>query len=770
MRFLPLPWALALLCTVLHAEPLDTLITASDLLKISHPASPALSPDGKRIAYTVRSLESLPSGDVVYRNRLWLAATDGDEAPRELTAAGPVAHLPSWHPSGDRIAFVRPEGDNEARIWVMPVAGGEPYAVTPALRGAATPQWSPDGTRLLFTAVVTYSEAKAALEKAKAPVTTPTWSLETLAPAPAAPSPTPPSAPSPGPKKPSPPPTPSPDGTLAARLAWLARNEKLRDPVVTHRPDFNASLAAGDEPEFIHLFIIERAGAEPVDLTPGFLSRTHPAWLPDGRHIVCSGPANEDAHPDRVQTRQLLILQADGTHLRSLLKSDTWSLDRPVVSPDGKLVACTAQPSADPADLSYGQTRIAVVGVEDGKLKIVTEKFDRTAEHPRWSSDGKFIYFTAETSGGVPLHRVAPGGGNPERITSPDTWVTGYSVGSDDLSLVIARSGNPGELYRTSLAGRSSRILTAHNSDWLRDKKTAAPERRKIKRPDGIEVEYWVVKPPYLEGGFHYPLLVMVHGGPATMWGAANPAVWHEVQFFAARGYAILFVNPRGSSGYGYKFQRASFQNWGPGPAGDVLAAAEAVARENWVDPDRQVILGGSYGAYLAAWIISTDPRFKAAIAARGVYDLTTFFGEGDAWPLVPWHFGGYPWQPETRKLLDAQSPLTRADSIHTPLLIKQNDADNQTGTAQSELLYRSLKLLGRPVEFVRYPRASHHLNRNGDPQQRIDRLVRFDAFFQRFIGTPAQPLPPPPPPVKPPVVPPAPVKPAESMMMGTGT
>lgn len=768
MRLLTLPWALALLCLALHAEPIDTLITASDLLKISQPAAPALSPDGKKIAYTVRTLETQPSGETVYRNRLWLATTDGDDAPRELATAGPNAHTPSWHPSGDRIAIVRAEGDDQARIWVLPVTGGEPYAVTPPLRHVVSPQWSPDGTRLLFTATVTYSEVRTALEKARAAVTTPPWSLEKPALPPPPPASEPAAAPpktdvkKPATAKPAPSPSPTPDGTLSARRAWLARNEDRHDPVVTHRLDVNASREAEDEPEFTHLFVIERAGAEPVDLTPGFLSRDHSAWLPDSRKIVCSGPASDTEHPDRVNTRGLFVLNSDGTDFHPLLKSVAYSLDDPVVSPDGKQVACTAQPAFEPADLSYGQTRIGVVGLEDGNLKILTDKFDRSAGNPRWSADGKFIYFTAETGGGVPLHRMPAGGGSPERITSSDTWVSSYSAGADDLALVIARAGNPGELYRTRPNGRSSRILTAHNSDWLRDKKTTAPERRKFKQPDGTEIEYWVVKPPYLEGGFHYPLLVMIHGGPASMWGAANPTIWHELQFFSARGYGIVFVNPRGSSGYGYKFQRASFQNWAPGPASDVLAAADAVAKENWVDPDRQVVLGGSYGGYLATWIISTDSRFKAAIAARGVYDLTTFFGEGDAWPLVPWHFGGYPWQPEIRTLLEAQSPLMRVDSIRTPLLIKQNDSDHQTGTAQSELLYRSLKLLGRPVEFVRYPHASHNLSRSGDPAQRIDRLVRFDEFFQRFIGTPAQPvpLPPLPPVTPPPVVPPPPPAP----------
>ena len=731
MRFpLTLTWALTLLLLApLRAESVDSLITASDLLKINQPANPVISPDGKQVAYTVRTLETPASGDTVYRSRLWLASIEGDSAPRELTAAGPKAHAPAWHPSGDRIAYVRPEADDRARIWVLPLAGGEPYAVTPSLRGAAAPAWSPDGTRLLFSAIVTAAEIN----------TPPPWPSEKPAlPAPVA------DAPTPSDKKTAAAPGPRPDGNLASRRAWLASNESRRDPAVSHRLDFHAGPDAHGELEFTHLFIVNRTGAEPVDLTPGFVSYARAAWMPDGRTLVCSGPDSDTEHPDRVLTRRLFVLQADGTGLRPLAESADYSLDHPAVSPDGRQLACTARPSKDPADFSYGQTRLALVGTTDGKLKVLTDKFDRSAEPPRWSADGKSIYFIAETNGGEVLHRISASGGNAERITSPDTWVSGWSAGTDDLALVIGRPGNPGELYRTRLNGRGSRILTAHNSGWLRDKKTAVPERRKLKQPDGTEIDYWVVKPPYLEGGFHYPLLVLVHGGPAAMWGAANPALWHELQFFAARGYGIVFANPRGSSGYGYKFQHASFQNWGPGPAADVLAAASAVAKEPWVDADRQVILGGSYGAYLTAWIIATDPRFKAAIAARGVYDLTTFLGEGDAWPLVPWNFGGYPWQPEIRQLLDAQSPLTRVDSIRTPLLIKQNDADHQTGAAQGELLYRALKILNRPVEFVRYPGATHDLNRSGDPDQRIDRLVRFDEFFQRFIGTPAQPIPPP--------------------------
>ncbi|MGI9174869.1 MAG: prolyl oligopeptidase family serine peptidase, partial [Rhodothermales bacterium] len=269
-----------------------------------------------------------------------------------------------------------------------------------------------------------------------------------------------------------------------------------------------------------------------------------------------------------------------------------------------------------------------------------------------------------------------------------------------------------------------------------------------------------------------------------------------EFQLFAAQGYGIVYSNPRGSGGYGYAFKRGNYQDWGDGPAADVLAAADSAATEPWVDPDRQVVTGGSYAGYLTAWIVGHDGRFQAAVAQRGVYDLATFLGEGNAWRLIPGHFGGYPWDayvpdvladssvadtmarepllaigffgestlppddvntPDTESeagfdesvtapltdvaeekvyaLLRRNSPLTYVDSIRTPLLIMHSDSDLRTGVIQSEMLYKSLKILGRPVEYVRYPEAGHDLSRTGDPKQRLDRLLRIYEFMERYVG-----------------------------------
>ncbi|MFA6288421.1 MAG: S9 family peptidase [Opitutaceae bacterium] len=733
----------------LRGAPVDSLISASDLLKIKVPGNPAISPDGNQVAYTVRGIE--PKADApdsyAYRTQIWLVALDGRGGPRVLTQGNTSASSPVWSPAGDRIAYLQSDpasANARARLWILPIAGGSPYAVTPALAGLSPPHWSPDGTRLLFSASVSYAESGTALKLSKATVTTPLWPLERPAPYETA---------KPAAQKPAENKTqkisPDPEGNLAERRAWLLANEASHNPRATWRPAFNEDHDNASAPESTHVYSVAASvDSTPVDLTPGYASYDEPVWSRDGQTVFCTGPADLTQHPDRAHSRRLYSLALDVSAPPKLLPTpDGWLAASPQPSPDGKTIAWIAQPDKNPGDLVYGLPCVATLTLADGKTTILTEKLDRAASTPRWSVDGKFIYFTAAANGAIPLYRVPSSGGKAERLTSPDAGISDYDVAKEDLTVVLAKASNPGELYRLSPAGRSQRILTSHNNNWLRDKQLAPLERRKLKQPDGTETEYWLMRPPYLEGGFLYPLLVEIHGGPGSMWGPGDPTMWHELQFFAARGYGVVFCNPRGSDGYGRAFLRANFQNWGPGPGADVLAAATAVtAKEAWIDADRQVVTGGSYGGYLTAWLISQDRRFKAAIAARGVYDLTTFLGEGNAWELVPWQFGGYPWNPETRKLLDAQSPLTHVEAITTPLLIKQDDADSRVGNAQSELLYRSLKILGRPVESVRYPGATHDLSRSGDPAQRIDRLVRFAEFFERFIGNPAQPLPPPPP------------------------
>jgi len=260
----------------LHGEPIDSLIGASDLLNIRTPGNPAISPDGKQIAYTVRGIETKSGAPDTYtsRTQLWLTAMDGRGGPHALTQDDRSAGSPAWSPTGDRLAYVQVfPGSARSRIWVLPLTGGAPYPVTPDLPAISSPRWSPDGSRLLCTAAITYDDVRAALEKNHAPDPSPAWPSERLLPPPAPAKETPkPGAKNPPPSKPEKP-LPDPDGTLVERRAWLLDNETDNNPRVTWRLNFNDEGDGAPASVFTHVYSVAASiDSVPADLTPGYAS------------------------------------------------------------------------------------------------------------------------------------------------------------------------------------------------------------------------------------------------------------------------------------------------------------------------------------------------------------------------------------------------------------------------------------------------------------------------------------------------------------------
>ncbi len=719
------------------AETTPALIAATDLFNVKQVETPALSPDGKWVVYVVRSIEPKPDAkdDWVYRTQLWLAAVDGTTPPRQLTFNAADNSSPAWSPQGDRIAFVRTPEKEKPQIHLLSLAGGEAVPLTKLDSGASHPLWSPDGSTILFTSTRSYAQVRAALEKAgkeaapawdtgkpgRKPNDTANWGLKQK-----------------GPDGKDQPVTPGvsakPDGNLQEVREWLAKEEAGGNPRVIDRLNFLAEADLAAEPDFNQFYTIAaREGAEPEALTRGYEGYAEAAWLADGKGVVCVGPRQAAIHPDRDRLNSLYLIDRATGASKVLLAEPGCTYDGPLPSPDGKWIAYALQTGGE---LSFEQPMVAVVPAAGGAPRQLTPQLDREADNLQWSADSAAIYFTTPSRGHFPVHRVDLADARLTTITAQPEWGVGdFTVGADGLVEVVSHPGNPWELYRSSTDGKTVRPLTTHNSTWLKDRKLSAYEPRSLVTKDGLTVDYWTLKPATFDPAKKYPLLVEIHGGPAAMWGPGEATTWLEFQYFAARGYVVVFSNPRGSGGYGRDFQRANFKDWGAGPASDVLAAAEFAAQERFVDKHRQVITGGSYGGYLTAWIVGHDQRFKAAVAQRGVYDLATFFGEGNAWFLLPQYFGGYPWEKDVRFVLDRESPLTYVDKIKTPLLIKHGDTDFRTGVVQSHLLYKSLQQLGRPVEYVRYPHATHELSRSGEPRQRLDRLVRFEEFFRRYIG-----------------------------------
>lgn len=364
---------------------------------------------------------------------------------------------------------------------------------------------------------------------------------------------------------------------------------------------------------------------------------------------------------------------------------------------------------------------------------IVTIPFDRNKSNLTWSKDNKYLYFTAQMNGGNVLHRVNPLTQKIETLSSTDTGISSFDIANNTIIYSKTQVSNPSELYLADANFKNEKKISTFN-DWVATKNLSYPEKKTFQNELGMTVEYWIMKPSEYKQGEKYPLLLEIHGGPSAMWGPGEESMWHEYQYFCSKGYGVVYSNPRGSGGYGLDFLRGNINDWGTGPASDVLTALDKTVQEGWADQSKLLITGGSYAGYLTAWIISHDNRFKAACAQRGVYDLNTFFGEGNAWRLVPNYFGGYPWEPKVKEILARESPINYVQNITTPFIIFHGGNDRRTGFVQAEMLFRSLKVLDRPVEFVVHPGATHEITRAGDNRQRMDQMLRTYEFFERTI------------------------------------
>lgn len=716
-------------------------VLVTDLTRINQVGGIELAPDGQRAIYTVTSVEpnadqkpgALPE-DYDYKTHIYLTDLKPGDG-KALTHGAESARQATWSPDGNRIAFARTV-KGKSQIFILPLDGGEAWQLTNSTYGASTPLWSPDGKRIVFTAGVSMAQmlTDSLLNPGK---TGPAWSLE-----------------KPGfsnndfikgDKKVK----PDPNGSLAEIRAYLAKDVLDKKAKVINRLNLQGEATTEPDLTFSHLYMIDVAEDKtPKPLTRGYKSFLAATWLPDGQGVLAVTDRDSLNHPDRELDNAIVFIAADGSGRQTNVLAEAGkSYGSPEVSPDGKQLTFLVSPSSG---VNYAQIGLATLnGAKASDVNLVT--FDRAAGNMTWvtvpgstkskkGAAGYAIYFTASSNGGIPLYRLDPVTRQVTQLTGFDSGVTNFDAVGNQVVFAKTEVANPSELYLTDATAKTQTRLSSHN-EWVAQKELSYPQKSTYKNSLGQTIDYWIMKPAFFDASKKYPLLLNMHGGPTAMWGPGEPSMWHEFQYMCSQGYGIVYANPRGSGGYGVNFQRANMNDWGTGPTEDVLAAATAAAKEPWVDTSRQVITGGSYAGYLTAWIVGHDNRFKAAFAQRGVYDLTTFMGEANAWRLVPNYFGGYPWQAEAKKSLDANSPYTFVENIHTPLLIKHGENDLRTGVSQSEMLYKSLKILGRPVEYVRMPGATHELSRSGNVRQRIDRLLRIYEFFERYVGPEAQRL-----------------------------
>lgn len=691
-------------------------VKVTDMLKIKSINAVKLNSDGSKAVFTVTAIE--PDGDnkweYKYVNQVWLVPTDGSISPKQLTTKEGSSQA-DWSPDGKQLAFVR-LADGKPQIFLLSLDGGEAVQLTKFKYGAGTPKWSPDGKQILFSSTITLNEflKDSVLNPTHAvpkwPVEKPGFDKNQQLAASSAKA--------------------DPDGSIEEVRAYLDNNATDKKAKVVNKLSFQDEMDVNADMSFNHFFVVNAVvGAVPAEVTHGFYRYQSAEFTPDGKQLIVSGDVDSTQHPDRSLENEIFIVKNDGTQWKQLLGEEGKIYNSPKLSPSGKWLA-----------FQYGNTsfvsvpKLAIIPLSGTEKDIVNIPFDRNEGNLVWSADEKYIYFAAQSNGGAPIYRADVKTKQVERLTDYNSGIVSFDIINNKMVYARTEVANPFEIYVADATAKNPKRISSFNYDWVQKKQISMPEKKTFTNSKGQTIEYWVMKPINYQAGIKYPLLLDIHGGPSAMWGPGETSMWHEFQYFCSKGYGVVYCNPRGSGGYGLEFLRSNVNDWGNGPTSDVLTALDKAVTEGWADTSKLVVTGGSYAGYLVAWIISHDHRFKAACSQRGVYDLATFFGEGNAWRLVPNYFGGYPWEATAKANLERESPINYIQNITTPYIIFHGDNDRRTGFVESEMMFRSLKVLGRPVEYVRHPGGTHELTRSGNNRQRIDQMLRTWEFFERWI------------------------------------
>lgn len=688
-------------------------VQLSDMLNIKTVGATGISPDGTKAYFTLTSIDPEPDKkwEYQYKTQLYTINTDGSPQPRALTSAKESSGQMSLSPDGKTIAFVRAV-DGKAQIFLLPLDGGEAQQLTNGRYGAVNPQWSPDSRYIAFTMSFPWREYAndSVYNKTGA---LPAWPAER-----------------PGldnnflqNSKAS----PNPDGTLAEARAWLQLNEKDKKAKLINRLNLQEESTTNGDMYVEHVFLVKAIpGATPRQLTTGFNTYNSPQFTGNATLLV-SARADQQIHPDRSLGAGIYLLDTTGAAPRPFLVKKEYNYTVAAVSPGGKWLAVSHGPQG-----FVNVPQLAIVPAGGTEADFIPIVLDRSKSNIRFKGE-EAVYGLAQSNGGVVIFRFDIKSKKLQTLTSVDEGAGALSLGGNKLLYSKVTVQNPSELYTADLNAKNEKTLTGFNNGWLAQRTLSIPEKHSFKNEKGLTVEYWIMKPAGFAAGRKYPVILEIHGGPSAMWGPGEASMWHEFQYFAGKGYGVVFSNPRGSGGYGEEFLRANVNDWGKGPMEDVLHALDETVAAGWTDTSKLFLTGGSYAGYLGAYILGHDHRFAAACSQRGVYDLRTFFGEGNAWRLVPNYFGGYPWQPEVLQTLERESPISYVDKITTPYIIFHGENDLRTGVIQSEQLYKSLKVLDRPVEYVRHPGATHEITRSGNNRQRMDQLLRTWEFFERY-------------------------------------
>ncbi|PWB75858.1 hypothetical protein C3F09_01735 [candidate division GN15 bacterium] len=658
-------------------------ITAKDLFRYQVLTSVSISPDERYVAYTVEHIDE--KDNKYYTNLYMLDLKIGSNI--QFTHGKQSDGKPYWSPDGKTLAFVSTR-DKKTGIYLMPISGGAERKLIELEAAIGALNWTPDGRTLIFT--MRYEDSHYIQDE----------------------------------KKKSEPPAYRHITRLWYRLDGLGFLPK----------------------DIFQVYSLDIATAKLQKITGGKRDNGDVTVSPDGRSIAYV--SNRAKNPDLDDMRHdLFVMPITGGRERRI-PTPAGPIESPRFSPDGKWLAYIGH--ANPND-AWGVTNLHVwvVGVNGGtKARDLVPKFDRmTVDQSiidlaeghgpsglEWSADSKRLFFLSSDTGATNLYYIPRSGGKPTRIYKGKCHIKSFSVNgpSRTVAFIGADISNPGDLMTCPTAYGGETKVKKHtdlNAFLRTDIRLARTRDLMFKSFDGTEVQGWLVTPPDFKPGRKYPAILEIHGGPRVQYAHTY---FHEMQFLAAQGYVVLYTNPRGGAGRGETWAEAIAGGWGDLDYKDCMAATDYLETMKFVDKKKIGVTGGSYGGYMTNWIIGHTNRFKAAVTQRSVVDLKSFVGSSDFGFSLNREFNGYPWN--NKENYENCSPITYFKNVKTPVLILHNESDLRCGIEQAEQMFAMLKVLGKTVEFVRFPQEPHGLSRHGRPDRRIARLEWMLKWFRRYL------------------------------------
>lgn len=715
-------------------------ITEKDLFNFTWIGDPQVAPDGSRVAFVRVTVNEKRDG---YNTSIWTVSTGGADGPHRLTS-GDHDSAPRWSPDGRYLAFVRlieKDGKpDQPQLFMLSMTGGDSFQVTTLPKGVSQPLWSPDGRSIAFMSTTNAEDLAKQRERQRRE--------EQLKRAVQAETP-PPSSSQPAAQN-----RPAPEA--AARQAEAAAEHESDVRVVT-RAVYRSNEAGYLDPKHPpHIWVVPAPRSaddkvSPKQLTSGRFSEENMLWAHDGSQIYFTSEHIDEPYYELPKTDIYAIPAAGGPAVR--MTSFEMGAGGMSLSPDGRHIAFIA--STERPINSYTQPDLWVVDVApNSKPRNLTARFDydvgssvggdNTApraigsNRPIWTADGRSIIETYAREGRTNLGLFDAASGNESDITRGNQAVVSFRASPDrsKLAYTISTPTRINDLYWLDGLSAQPRQLTHINDGLFSGLNLTEPEEIWYTSFDGKRIQAWLQKPPDFDPQKKYPLILNIHGGPHAAYGYIFD---HEFQWMAAKGYIVLYPNPRGSTSYGQEFGNVIQYHYPGDDFKDLMAGVDEVIRRGYVDTKRLGVTGGSGGGLLTNWTVGHTDRFAAAVSQRDIASWTSWWYTADFTLFQPRWFKAPPF--EDGQDYAERSPITYINNVKTPLMVVLGEADWRTPPqAGGEQMFRALKFRKIPTVMVRFPNESHELSRSGQPWHRIERLEHIVGWFDHWLMGVAKP------------------------------